>query len=107
MSQSEEGDCEARQTAAQQMEALAVQAVQAVPTASAAPLWLAAYNQVAALGSTCKRLHQTLLRELTAMPTGPLRVTIPSVQLVAVIAVPCAVSDCQVSRHSSHASGPH
>lgn len=74
MSQSVEGTREARHKAAHELETMALQAVQAVPTAEAVPLWLLAYKQAAALGSNCRQLNQTLLQQLTAVPTGPLRV---------------------------------
>ena len=53
-----------------------MQALEAVPTLESAPLWVAAYEQAAALGSKCRRLNQCLLRQLTPMTTGPLRVSL-------------------------------
>ena len=67
---------EARQDAAHHMEQLALEAVQSVATAEAAPLWLAAYEKAAALGGHCRRLNKALVQQLTLLPTSPLRVSL-------------------------------
>lgn len=92
MSQSSEGAAESGQRAAQQLEGLALQALEAVPTSESAPLWVAAYEKAAALGSKCCRLNQCLLRQLTPMTTGPLRVSPGfSVQLVYMVMLPSSL----------------
>ena len=75
-SESGEGCVEARQGAAHRVESLALQAVQAVATDEAAPLWLAAFEKAAALGGHCQRLNKALVKQLTLLPIGPLRVSL-------------------------------
>ena len=60
--------------AARQLERLAVEAVAACTAAEAEQVWLLAFEKLAALGSSSKKLIQALLRQLTGMRQGPIRV---------------------------------
>ena len=60
--------------AARHLERLAVQAVEACEAAEAWQLWLLAFEKLAALGSSSKKLIKALLRQLTGMRQGPVRV---------------------------------
>lgn len=60
--------------AVRQLERLAVEAVTACEAAEAPQVWLLAFEKLAALGSSSKKLIQALLRQLTGMRQGPVRV---------------------------------
>lgn len=64
--------------AARQLERLAVEAVAACEAAEAHQVWLLAFEKLAALGSSSKKLIQALLRQLTGMRQGPIRVCLHS-----------------------------
>ena len=64
--------------AARQLERLAVEAVAACEAAEAQQLWLLAFEKLTALGSSSKKLIQALLRQLTGMRQGPVRVCLHS-----------------------------
>lgn len=64
--------------AARQLERLAVEAVAACEAAEAEQVWLLAFEKLAALGSSSKKLTQALLRQLTGMRQGPTRVCLHS-----------------------------
>ena len=75
MCQSGEPEDEAAMAkAARQLERLAVEAVTACEAAEAQQVWLLAFEKLAALGSSSKKLIQALLRQLTGMRQGPTRV---------------------------------
>ena len=71
--------------AARQVEKLAVQAVASCEPADAQPVWLLAFEKLAALGSSSKKLTQALLHHLTGMRQGPTRVRHPLLLLQPVI----------------------
>ena len=87
---------------ARQLESLALQAVAACDAAQAQDVWLLAFEKLAALGSSSKKLIQALLRQLTGMRRGPPRVsgTLPTwpCQLAAysatLVGAACSADSC-------------
>lgn len=70
------GDCEEDAVfakPARQLESLALQAVAACDPAEAQDVWLLAFEKLAALGSSSKKLMQALLRQLSGSRQGPTR----------------------------------
>ena len=83
---------------AKQLERLAVEAVGAVQSSQAEGVWMVAFERLTALGSSSKHLIQALVRRLTGMGTGPLRVSLATLHIISRFFFLSTLTSCQFPR---------